>query len=204
MSRAPTGILPGTRFAVDAYVAFVRDRTMLEAIASSLTEMFSPGIIAERVSGMLRNYDWVSQDTLAYFTPRLTQAPKDVDFALAYIYEHASTRAICRRACWLRIALQVRRAVVAVGRAALRLCRAGTHPAGGLCALRVMDSVPAFNRGFRLRHDQVRGSWVVLAPERLFLLDEPAVEVLKLVDGARSPCRPSWTSWPSSMTPRAS
>ena len=88
------GILPGTRFAVDAYVAFVRDRTVLEAVASSLTEMFSPGIIAERVSGMLRNYDWVSQDTLAYFTPRLTQAPKDVDFALAYINEHATTRAL--------------------------------------------------------------------------------------------------------------
>ena len=49
-----------------------------------------------------------------------------------------------------------------------------------------MDAVPAFNRGFRLRHDQVRGAWVVLAPERLFMLDEPAVEVLKLVDGARS------------------
>ncbi len=49
-----------------------------------------------------------------------------------------------------------------------------------------MDAVPAFNRGFRLRHDQVRDAWVVLAPERLFLLDEPAVEVLKLVDGARS------------------
>ena len=47
-------------------------------------------------------------------------------------------------------------------------------------------SVPAFNRGFRLRHDAVRDAWVVLAPERLFLLDEPAVEVLKLVDGARS------------------
>ena len=46
--------------------------------------------------------------------------------------------------------------------------------------------VPAFNRGFRLRHDAVRDAWVVLAPERLFLLDEPAVEVLKLVDGARS------------------
>ncbi len=48
------------------------------------------------------------------------------------------------------------------------------------------DAVPIFNRGFRLRHDQVRGAWVVLAPERLFMLDEPAVEVLKLVDGARS------------------
>lgn len=47
-------------------------------------------------------------------------------------------------------------------------------------------AVPAFNRGFRLRHDAVRDAWVILAPERLFLLDEPAVEVLRLVDGARS------------------
>lgn len=46
--------------------------------------------------------------------------------------------------------------------------------------------IPAFNRGFRLRHDEVRGAWVVLAPERLFMLDEPAAEVLKLVDGSRS------------------
>jgi pyrroloquinoline-quinone synthase len=88
-----SGLLPATRFAVDAYVAFVRDRSVLEAIASSLTEMFSPGIIAERVSGMLRNYDFVSEDTLAYFTPRLTQAPRDVEFALGYVKEHARTRA---------------------------------------------------------------------------------------------------------------
>jgi pyrroloquinoline-quinone synthase len=86
------GILPGTRFAVDAYVAFVRERSVLEAVASSLTEMFSPTIIGERVSGMLRHYDFITQDTLAYFTPRLTQAPRDVDFALAYVTEHAQTR----------------------------------------------------------------------------------------------------------------
>ncbi|WP_158744470.1 pyrroloquinoline-quinone synthase PqqC [Acidisphaera sp. L21] len=85
------GLLPGTRFAVDAYVHFVRDRSILEAIASSLTEMFSPNIIAERVSGMLSHYDFVTADTLAYFTPRMTQAPKDVDFALSYVKEHART-----------------------------------------------------------------------------------------------------------------
>ena len=88
------GILPGTRFAVDGYVAFVRDRSVLEAVASSLTEMFSPTIIAERVSGMLANYPWVTPETLAYFTPRLTQARKDVDFALAYVDEHATSRAL--------------------------------------------------------------------------------------------------------------
>ena len=84
-------ILPETRFSVDAYVHFVRDRTVLEAVASSLTELFSPTIIAERVSGMLANYDWITQDILAYFLPRLTQAPKDSEFALAYVREHADT-----------------------------------------------------------------------------------------------------------------
>ena len=84
-------ILPATRFAVDAYVHFVRDASVLEAVASSLTEMFAPTIIAERVAGMLANYTWVTAETLAYFTPRLTQAPKDSDFALAYVKEHADT-----------------------------------------------------------------------------------------------------------------
>jgi pyrroloquinoline-quinone synthase len=86
-----SGLLAGTRFAVDAYVNFVRDRSLLEAVASCLTEMFSTQIIAERVSGMLQNYDFISRDTLAYFTPRLTQAPTDVAFALAYVKEHADT-----------------------------------------------------------------------------------------------------------------
>ncbi len=85
------GLLPATRFAVDAYVAFVRDASLLEAVASSLTELFAPAIIGERVSGMLRHYGFVSHDTLAYFTPRLTQAPQDAGFALAYVREHART-----------------------------------------------------------------------------------------------------------------
>jgi pyrroloquinoline-quinone synthase len=92
-AASTAGILPATRFAVDAYVAFVRDRSILEAIASSLTEMFSPAIISERVSGLLAHYDWITRDTLAYFTPRLTQAPRDVQFALGYVKEHARTPA---------------------------------------------------------------------------------------------------------------
>jgi pyrroloquinoline-quinone synthase len=86
------GLLPGTRYAVDAYVHFVRDRSLLEAVASSLTEMFSPGIISQRVAGMLSNYDFVSEATLAYFTPRLSQAPQDVAFALDYVKREARTR----------------------------------------------------------------------------------------------------------------
>ncbi len=86
------GLLPATRFAVDAYVAFVRDQSLLDAVASSLTEMFSPVIIAERVDGMLANYAFISRETLAYFQPRLTQAPQDVQFALDYCKAHARTR----------------------------------------------------------------------------------------------------------------
>ncbi|MDD2704281.1 MAG: pyrroloquinoline-quinone synthase PqqC [Acidocella sp.] len=90
--ESTAGILPATRFAVDAYVTFVRERSLLEAVASSLTEMFSPTIIAERVTGMLANYDFVSKDTLVYFNARLHQAPRDADFALDYVKTHARTR----------------------------------------------------------------------------------------------------------------
>jgi pyrroloquinoline-quinone synthase len=83
--------LPATRFACEAYVRFVAERSLLEAVASSLTELFSPTIISQRVSGMLANYDFVSEDTLAYFNARLSQAPRDADWALDYVKRHATT-----------------------------------------------------------------------------------------------------------------
>jgi coenzyme PQQ biosynthesis protein C len=85
------GILPATRFAVEAYVNFCRDRSLLEAIGSSLTELFSPQIIGERIEGMLAHYPFVSTETMAYFTARPPQAKRDSDFALAYVKEHART-----------------------------------------------------------------------------------------------------------------
>ena len=85
------GALPATRFACDAYVAYVRDRSELEAVASSLTEMFSPIIIGKRVSGMLANYDFITEDILRYFGYRLTQAPRDADWALEYVRTRAKT-----------------------------------------------------------------------------------------------------------------
>src|SRR5690348_3407583 len=87
------GLLPATRFAVDAYVRFVREKTLLEAVASSLTELFSPTIISERVAGMLANYPFVTRETLAYFDKRPPQAARDSDFALAYVKHHAVTPA---------------------------------------------------------------------------------------------------------------
>ena len=85
------GALPTVRFACDAYVAYVRDRTLLEAVASSLTEMFSPMIISQRVSGMLAHYDFINKDVLRYFNHRLSEAPRDADFALDYVKRAAVT-----------------------------------------------------------------------------------------------------------------
>ena len=84
-------ILPGTRFAVEAYVHFVRERSLLEAVASALTEMFSPQIIGERMAGMLANYDYVTPATLAYFDKRPPQAERDATSALDYVKQHART-----------------------------------------------------------------------------------------------------------------
>jgi pyrroloquinoline-quinone synthase len=89
--RSEEGIMPATKFAVEAYVHFVRERTLLEAVASSLTELFAPKIHEERIPGLLQNYSFVSEEMVAYFRRRLDQAPRDAGFALAYVREHADT-----------------------------------------------------------------------------------------------------------------
>jgi coenzyme PQQ biosynthesis protein C len=86
-----TGILPATRFAVDTYVKLVSTRSLLEAVASSLTELFSHKLIALRMDRMRQHYPWLVPG-LDYFQGRLTQAPEDADFALAYCIRNARTR----------------------------------------------------------------------------------------------------------------
>lgn len=85
------GALPATRFAVEAYVRFVREQSLLEAVASSLTELFAPTIHRERISGMLENYTFISDGIMQYFRRRLDQATNDADFALGYVKQHART-----------------------------------------------------------------------------------------------------------------
>jgi pyrroloquinoline-quinone synthase len=85
-------VLPATRFAVDAYVRFVRDATLLEAVASSLTELFAPDLHQARIAALLENYDFANDRTLAYFRERLGEAPRDVAFGLSYVLEQARRR----------------------------------------------------------------------------------------------------------------
>ena len=86
------GALPATVFAVESYVTFVREQPLTVAVASSLTELFAPKIHKERISGMLENYDFIDDKVMAYFKHRLTQAPRDADFALQYVLKNAKTR----------------------------------------------------------------------------------------------------------------
>ncbi len=87
------GALPATVFAVESYVTFVREQPLTVAVASSLTELFAPKIHKERISGMLENYPgFIDEKVMAYFKRRLTQAPRDADFALDYVLKNAKTR----------------------------------------------------------------------------------------------------------------
>ncbi len=88
---AERGILPAVRYAVNAYIDLVSKRTFLEAVASSLTEMFSRDLISLRVDRLRQHYPWLTSG-LAYFDARLTQAPEDAQFALAWVTENARTR----------------------------------------------------------------------------------------------------------------
>jgi pyrroloquinoline-quinone synthase len=85
-------VLPGTRYAVDAYLSLVRNRSFVEAVASSLTEMFSRELITLRMDRLRQHYPWLSGG-LDYFTARLDQAPEDARFALQFVVENARTRA---------------------------------------------------------------------------------------------------------------
>lgn len=84
-------VLPAVRFAVDAYVNFVRLRPWLEGVGSSLTEMYAPKIMRVRTGAFLEHYDWIEEAGLQYFRDRQVQAPREAEHALAIVNEHATT-----------------------------------------------------------------------------------------------------------------
>jgi pyrroloquinoline-quinone synthase len=86
------GVLPATRFACEAYVRWVREKSLLEAVASSLTELFAPNLHKTRIAALLEHYPFANDKTLSYFRTRLVQAPADVEYGLAYVMREAITR----------------------------------------------------------------------------------------------------------------
>ncbi len=91
-------VLPGVRFAVDAYVNFVREAPWLEGACSSLTEMFAPTIHKQRLANWPDDYPWIESSGLDYFRKRLSEASRDVEHGLALTLEHFRTREQQQRA----------------------------------------------------------------------------------------------------------
>jgi len=84
-------VLPGVRFACDGYVALVRERSLVEAVASSLTEFFAPDLMSRRVLAWEQHYPWVSPEMLAYFRSRVPRARRDSEEAVDFVVRHATT-----------------------------------------------------------------------------------------------------------------
>jgi pyrroloquinoline-quinone synthase len=91
-------LLPGVRFAVDAYVNFARRAPWPEAVCSSLTELFAPEIHKQRLAGWPEHYPWIDLSGLHYFQSRVSLARRDVEFGLAVTLERFKTRAQQERA----------------------------------------------------------------------------------------------------------
>jgi len=84
-------VLPAVRYAVDAYVNFARQKPWIEAVASSLTELFGPAAIRVRLEALERHYEWIDLAGLEYFRTRLVQAPRDAQYALDIVVERSRT-----------------------------------------------------------------------------------------------------------------
>jgi pyrroloquinoline-quinone synthase len=90
-------VLPAVRFACDAYVTLVRERTLVEAVASSLTEHFAPDIMSTRIAAWEKHYPWVSESVLEYFRTRVKRARRDSLEAIDFVLDHATTRELQER-----------------------------------------------------------------------------------------------------------
>jgi pyrroloquinoline-quinone synthase len=85
-------VLPAVRYAVDAYVNFARQKPWIEAVASSLTELFGPAAIRARLAALEAHYPWIDPAGLEYFRDRLVQAPRDAEHALRLVVERCVMR----------------------------------------------------------------------------------------------------------------
>jgi pyrroloquinoline-quinone synthase len=91
-------VVPGVRFAVDAYVNFARQRPWQESVCASLTELFAPKIHQQRLANWPEHYPWIDARGLHYFRSRVQQARRDVEHGLTVTLEHFNTAPLQQRA----------------------------------------------------------------------------------------------------------
>ncbi len=162
--EAQQAVLPEVIAACDEYVRFVESHDLLESEAASLTELFAGDIMRRRIEAFERHYPWVERAGLGYFDARTEQAPRDAQFGLAFVLEHARSdedRARCLRALETKCEI----------------------------LWRLLDAIEEAHRGLRLvahatlRFDAIEKRTLVVLPERAIGLNESAHELLARCDG---------------------
>jgi pyrroloquinoline-quinone synthase len=181
-------LLPGVRFAVDAYVEFARREPWPVAVASSLTELFAPDLMAERLRAFEKHYSWVAPSGLAYFRARLTQARRDAGHALDVTLTHCTTPDL--RAAAVR-ALAFKCDVLWAMLDALEMAYGvspgqGPRPSEERGGVMGEEDRPRLAAKVRLQTDRVGGGPVLLYPEAVLVLNPTAAAVVALCDGSRT------------------
>ncbi len=160
-------VLPGVRTACDAYVELVRSRSLLEAVASSLTEFFAPDLMTKRVLAWEQHYPWVDPGMLAYFRSRVTRARRDAQEAIEFVTRHAVSREL-QDGC---VDALIRKTEI---------------------LWKLLDSVyaayvsPRLASKAKLRYDRKADRTMLLYPEKGLVLNATAADVVKLCTGERT------------------
>ena len=158
-----TDVLPGVRFAVDAYVNFARRAPWQEAVCASLTELFAPEIHKQRLANWPEHYPWIDRAGLHYFQSRVSLARRDVEFSLAVTLDRVhDARGAGARAG--DPAVQARRAVADERRHGAALWSA-------IVSVVIATARPLIGRGFRLQWEPAQNAHVLLYPEGMVKLN---------------------------------
>jgi pyrroloquinoline-quinone synthase len=178
-----SSVVPGVRFAVDGYVQFCHSAHWTAGVASSLTELFAPDLMAARLAAFRRYYPWIDAGGLAYFERRCGQAPGEAARALEVVTTYCDTPELRAGAgAALTFKCQVLWAMLdAVDYAYRDLDQSGAAPRPGPVAV-----TPRLLPHTSLRWNDARGEWLMMLPESVVVLNETAAAVLTLCDGQRS------------------
>jgi pyrroloquinoline-quinone synthase len=175
-------VLPAVRFAVDAYVTFARTEPWPVAIASSLTELFAPDLMKERLAAFERFYSWIPASGLEYFRRRVTQARKDSDEGLELAVRYCETRELQERA--IR-ALAFKCDLLWSMLDAIALAY-GIGSEQGEIRTPFPESRPRLKDRVRMREDPLTGKPTLLYPEGAMILSPTGEAIVRLLDGERT------------------
>lgn len=185
---AGTHVLPGVRFSVDAYVTFARTEPWPIAVASSLTELFAPDLMKERLEAFEKHYPWIPGRALEYFRSRVIQARKDSDEGLGLVLDHCPTAELQERAVRaLSFKCDLLWTLLDAITLAYGIGRSGPNPGESSRQSAPLGKGSIRLAGHaRLRGDPVSGKPTLLYPEGMMILNATGEAIVRLCDGVRT------------------